>query len=257
MTDKKQTVFFEHILGIFMVFGVRELAGALARAVWALFFQKTGNEEAAGLCITGITALFMLFALWPLYCIRIGREKEYNLLNRRTADWILLIPFGICAALGLNQFMNLLHLTEIKGSYEATRQVLFSGTRVISLLILGFAVPIAEELMFRGLIFRHLKSFMGRKTAVILSALLFGVYHGNMVQGIYAFLMGLLLVWVYERFGSIFAPVLFHCAANSFVYLAADVEALGQNDGIIASCVLGMAGAVFIFMHFYQKNNNI
>ena len=201
MTDKKQTAFFEHILGIFMVFGVRELAGALARAVWALFFQKTGNEEAAGLCITGITALFMLFALWPL--------------------------------------------------------VLFSGTRVISLLILGFAVPIAEELMFRGLIFRHLKSFMGRKTAIVLSALLFGMYHGNMVQGIYAFLMGFLLVWVYERFGSIFAPVLFHCAANSFVYLAADVEVLGQSGGIVVSCALGMAGAVFIFMHYYQKNNNI
>ena len=67
---------------------------------------------------------------------------------------------------------------------------------------------------------------MGLKTvfsawplAVILiyaaAAILFGVYHGSLLQGVYACALGILIGWSYERFKNIFAPILLHMSANA------------------------------------------
>ena len=55
---------------------------------------------------------------------------------------------------------------------------------------------------------------MNIKIAAILSAVLFGVYHGNWVQAPYAIIIGLLAVFLYERYKSVVAPILFHMSAN-------------------------------------------
>jgi len=52
-----------------------------------------------------------------------------------------------------------------------------------------------------------------------ISALLFGVFHGNIVQGIYGTLMGLLIAYVYEKYDNFIAPVIIHVAANFSVYI--------------------------------------
>ena len=51
-----------------------------------------------------------------------------------------------------------------------------------------------------------------------LSGLVFGCYHGNPVQILYASLMGLAMALVYESYGRISAPILFHISANAVVY---------------------------------------
>ena len=62
-------------------------------------------------------------------------------------------------------------------------------------LYASILAPIAEELLFRGYILRSLYPY-GKKFAVFASAFLFGLFHGNLLQTPYAFLMGLLLGWV-------------------------------------------------------------
>lgn len=224
-----------------------------AWVIWNMNFESAGGARASGLAVTGITALILVPVFGCMYRVAIRGAGRENRKEHPAGEWLLLVPFGVCAALGLNQLMNLLHLTQLPGSYESTRRILFSGERMASVLILGLVVPMAEELMFRGLIFSHLKQMTGQKGAFIFSALLFGVYHGNLVQGIYAFLTGLILAYVYERFGSLFAPFLFHCTANIFVYLAADMKILGRMHGMIVSCAAGLAGMGLIFMHYRSK----
>ena len=51
-------------------------------------------------------------------------------------------------------------------------------------------------------------------STAVMSALLFGIYHGNVLQGAYGFFMGILLAWVMERRRTISAPVLMHMSAN-------------------------------------------
>lgn len=78
--------------------------------------------------------------------------------------------------------------------------------------------PIAEEAVFRGIIYNRMKRCFSAKLAVPLSALLFGLYHGNTVQALYGFLLGVIIAIVYERSESFAAPVIFHAMANVTVF---------------------------------------
>lgn len=88
---------------------------------------------------------------------------------------------------------------------------------------IGLLVPIAEELVFRGAILRRLLEAMGhgkRWIAIAVTALLFGIVHGNMAQGVNATLTGLLLGWMYVRTGSLLPCMAFHWTNNTIAYLA-------------------------------------
>ena len=76
-------------------------------------------------------------------------------------------------------------------------------------LYIAFIGPITEELWFRGAVLRSLQPF-GRKLAVVFSALLFGLFHGNLPQGIFAFAFGLILGYTaleYSIFWSMFLHI--------------------------------------------------
>lgn len=74
--------------------------------------------------------------------------------------------------------------------------------------------PAAEELIFRGAIFDRLYLVFPFWLANVLQAALFGVYHGDVIQGIYAFLFGLLLGAVHHVGGSIWNNILTHILFN-------------------------------------------
>ena len=86
--------------------------------------------------------------------------------------------------------------------------------------IIALLVPFTEEIVFRGAILRAaLNSPMKNWLAVVLSALLFAVAHGNMAQMPHAFLLGLLLGWMYERTRSILPGLVVHLVNNSVAFL--------------------------------------
>ncbi len=75
--------------------------------------------------------------------------------------------------------------------------------------------PVLEELMLRGLTV-HILRKTGWKFWIVnvLQAFLFGLMHMNLIQGIYAFLLGLLMGYVYNRYDSLWAGMLFHLGFN-------------------------------------------
>lgn len=81
-------------------------------------------------------------------------------------------------------------------------------------LYLAFFAPIAEEVLFRGLILRVLEP-MGKQFAIVVSAILFGLLHGNVVQIPFGFLVGLVLGYVTVEY-SIFWAIVLH-VINNFV----------------------------------------
>lgn len=74
-------------------------------------------------------------------------------------------------------------------------------------LYVCLAAPIAEELLFRGLVLRSLEPY-GKKFAIVVSAVLFGLYHGNPIQTPYAILVGLILGYVAAEYNIVWAMVL-------------------------------------------------
>lgn len=83
------------------------------------------------------------------------------------------------------------------------------------------AAPLMEEAVFRLGIYGLLRRRLMPKAAAFLSALAFGFYHGNMIQGLYAFLLGFVFAWGYEKclWGKYRMAVLMHAAANGAALL--------------------------------------
>lgn len=146
---------------------------------------------------------------------RNGTFVKYKLNN--ILKYLLIIPFGVFNMLWANYFVALLQLVMPKfmlESYTDTQQIIEGGGFLIQLLTAGIVAPIVEELIFRGLVYRRTKKMTGTIAAAILSAALFGVFHGNWVQAPYAFIIGIVAVFVYEKFKSIVAPIMLHMSAN-------------------------------------------
>lgn len=130
-----------------------------------------------------------------------------------------LLVYGIlCFAAGgvLNVLwsgvLNAMHLSDYFSNQ--TQETLLGSKMLIQVVGLGILVPIAEELVFRGLIYTRMKRFFSVGISIVLSSALFAVYHGNPIQMIFAFPMAVVLAVVFER-GKLFVfPVLFHMGAN-------------------------------------------
>lgn len=131
----------------------------------------------------------------------------------------IVIPIGI-ALIGL--LINLLFektgLTDISRTYNQVRNRQYSVNFSYGILAYGIVAPIIEEIMFRLVCFRLLKKFISVIPAIIISALAFGIYHGNIVQGLYAFLMGILLAVGYHVTDDFKVPVASHALSNILVY---------------------------------------
>ena len=86
---------------------------------------------------------------------------------------------------------------------------------LIPALSITVAAPLAEELMFRGVIQTRLERAMPVWAAVVLQAVLFGVVHGTPIQMAYAFLLGLAFGFLRSRTGSILPGIAAHAAFNA------------------------------------------
>jgi len=136
---------------------------------------------------------------------------------------IMLVFFGI----GTNALMELLVMLMQKlpfyadhyEEYVEMTSMIFGDSVFFTFLSAGVVGPILEEIMFRGLIFGELRKIMPIKIALVVQALLFGVYHIDLIQGTYAAIIGLFLGFVYYRTGSMIAPTVVHMAVNLFSFV--------------------------------------
>lgn len=138
--------------------------------------------------------------------------KQIRFTDRKNV--FLIVGLGIFLSTGLGRFVSLLPLDNVIGNYEMTSNSLLRGSLFIQILSLAVIVPLAEELIYRGLVFARMRKFMDDKTAMVAVSVLFGVFHFNLLQGVYACLLSILLVCVYLRYQSVFACVIVHSAAN-------------------------------------------
>lgn len=113
-------------------------------------------------------------------------------------------------ATALEWLLNLIGFSAM----EAVEMATISGTTFSMYVYVCFLGPIAEELLFRGLVLRTLKPW-GKQTAILISAIVFGLFHGNVVQIPFAFAVGVVLGYVAVEYSITWAIVLH--IINNFV----------------------------------------
>lgn len=93
-----------------------------------------------------------------------------------------------------------------------------STNKISTFISVVIFAPILEELFCRGIILRGLLHHTSPIKAIILSAFMFGIMHLNPWQAIPAFIIGLLMGWIYWRTQSIWATIFLHFVNNGFSY---------------------------------------
>ena len=147
----------------------------------------------------------------------VQEESGKTVFGVKEALWMLLL--GAAIGIGLNLVFSVLGLTKASEAFNRVAGEQFSRPLPEALLLYGVAAPLWEEAVFRKGVYGLARQLTGFTAAMILSAALFGIYHGNVVQGLYGFLMGLVLAVSYEKYKTLLAPILFHGGANIAVWL--------------------------------------
>lgn len=167
------------------------------------------------------------------------RIREQCLRQERKIRWkrkwgfreVLLAAAGaVCISRGVNLFLGLTFLPRFFRGYETVQAELYGASPLSQAAASVLSAPVLEELLMRGLIYPRLRDvFSGPRAAVFGSALIFGLFHGNVVQGLYAFCLGLFFAQVYESLDSLLPVIIAHGAANGATLLAARFSLWGQG----------------------------
>ncbi|MBQ3105392.1 MAG: CPBP family intramembrane metalloprotease [Lachnospiraceae bacterium] len=176
------------------------------------------------------------------------RGKDTRGIGKRLWDRhsILLMGASVCIGLAVNSWFFLLGITTGSDSYAQVAAAQFSLPFWMAVLLYGCLTPIAEEWVFRGVVYRRMRGYYGKKTALFGSALVFGVFHGNPVQAAYGMLLGILLALCCDRYESILLPMVLHGGINVAVYAATVIPSVNKAvfspfGAMVLSVSAGMA----------------
>lgn len=215
--------------------------------------------------ITEITAFSALVTI-PFLAIMMNsdrnKEKKAGLIPNKKATWkeyLYVIGISIPFSLGLNNILLLSNLAEYSEAYQETSEILYSPSFPVQILCVGIIIPIMEEMIFRGLIYRRMRRNVSMVKAMIFTSLMFGLYHGNSVQFIYALLSGLLLSYMYEKYGSLKAPVLAHMLMNIVSCALTEVDVFTwifsdmMRVAVITILCAAIASTMFLFIRRIEE----
>jgi hypothetical protein len=211
--------------------------------------------------------MFVCFGLW--YYLR---EKKYHYLpnykkafsGRNVLSMAGIAFFGQYAS---NLIVILIYvvLPDAFEKYQETMQLLEidAGNPFVMVFIVGLFGPLVEEILFRGMIFGKLRRAYSFWPSALISGILFGVFHMNLVQGLYAAVFGVVLAYIFEKTETIWGCYMLHAFFNISSYIISGYESALSGIGIevpaVAELALGVIslGIVIVLLRRFGKNSRL
>ncbi len=156
-----------------------------------------------------ISQPMMLLSVIAYRLMRCGNMNGIKISMRGFDPTILL--WGILIVISLDIVINPL-------MEQLPPSIIPSGRGVYMILSLAVVAPLFEELLCRGVILESIRRKRGALMACFVSALIFGLMHFEARSSLNAFVIGILLGYLYLRTNSIFAPMLLHSVNNILAY---------------------------------------
>lgn len=193
---------------------IQVVVSMLVQGVWMLVMGKESAMNATGMIITMavFSVLTMVVFLWAKWSV-VSRHWV------RTRPWFVLF-WCVMAALGalIPSVWIQEHMPELPNIVEGEFDMIMKDRW--GYLVVGLLAPLAEEMVFRGAVLRSLLRWKENPwIGIVISAVLFAVIHMNPAQMPHAFLIGLLLGWLYYRTDSIVPGVVYHWVNNTVAYV--------------------------------------
>ncbi|MBG92441.1 MAG: hypothetical protein CL792_00455 [Chloroflexi bacterium] len=189
---------------------------------------------------------FTLTIFWQLsfifLVVILAKRRDLNFSQigfQKPENWKVVVSlifacYGILIFYGL--LIELITLAGVDpGLLKGTNQIVITETdssihTILYIAVLAIAVvvvaPIAEEVFFRGLIYRAISGIYSPLIGIIVSGFLFGLFHFNLGVLVPFSLIGMLLAWGFQSTGSLFVPIAVHFVINSVSYVVTVVGGL-------------------------------
>ena len=193
---------------------IQVMAGFIVQGLWTLISGESVTPNATSIILT--TVLFSV-AVMTVFLWAKWSEVSKHWIRKR--PWVTLV-WCVVAALGaiIPSVWLQEHMPELPNIAEDTFDMIMRDRW--GYLSIGLLAPLAEELVFRGAILRSLLRWTKQPwVAIAVSAIFFAAAHLNPAQLPHAFLVGLLLGWMYYRTDSIVPCVVYHWVNNTVAYV--------------------------------------
>ena len=159
-----------------------------------------------------------------------GFEPEYPLDNnnfggRSGLSMALIVSVMAISAAFVTEPVSML-LPEMSEARKIAMEQMLKGPVWIVLISVSVFAPFFEEWLCRGIILRGLLKKMKPGWAIVISALIFGLIHMNLWQAIPAFIIGVILGYVYYKTGSLKLTMLMHCVNNTLSVILSRIPGL-------------------------------
>jgi membrane protease YdiL (CAAX protease family) len=237
--------------------GIEILVGSLVLLAYQLL-KGTGTElDAMGVIISSglagvVTIAVFLAAKWAVVSRHWIRTRPWAVLF-----WCVIATLGsLIPSSWLQELMP-----ELPNTAEKAFDLVLKDRW--GYFIVGLLAPLSEELVFRGAILRELLKWKENPwIGIIISAMLFSLVHMNPVQMPHAFLVGILLGWLYYRTDSIIPGVIWHWVNNTVAYVMYNLtnpdETLLEYFGSQQRVLMAVGFSLMIFLPaLYQLNQRL
>lgn len=235
------------VLG-YVIYGIicgKGYAAALAEVT----ILGQSSETNIMIAISAISAILSFIWCGILYIRSSWREEHIDYRNIFSAKNILTvfcIGSGCCILLTFLLSMLTSIFPEMFQNYTELMSNFENGNLVLTLFYAVLIGPVSEEMIFRGAVFDRVYTAFPFWKANMIQAALFGIYHMNIIQGLYAFCLGMILGLIVKATGSILCSMLTHIIFNGTSYVLPVLFGTGiaavNVAVLVAALVLVIAG---------------
>lgn len=267
---------------LLLIFGL-----AFSSVLGALFMLSgEGMDDITNIQIGQVISQVFGFMLPPVLYVMLVKEKPFDYLGfKKLQSWS---PLGIVAIFTIIPFLAMvtewndsislpesMAVIEQKLRYiqelanETTERFMTEGSLFSGLLIVAALAAISEELLFRSVIQKaFVKICRNAHVGIILTAIVFSAFHGDIFGFFPRFILGLMLGYMFYLSGSIFPSMLMHFVNNGTIVMLfylnkkevinVDVETFGSTDNVLLVVLsLVVTVAIFIICNRFSKRQDV
>lgn len=252
---KKVGWYLMSVLPVLMMIVVQFLASIVITVWYMLNYGVSAGAQMVLDNLIGVTVVtqvltLLISGLWYYLWIARGRRREGDIerpeFSLRSAGSILCLAIGAQGLIGMLlvawQYIN---PEQIEAYSELMETAGIGELTVFSAIATVVMAPLGEEIVCRGLTVECLKrTGAGFWVINVVQAVLFGIMHLNLVQGVYAFLVGLVCGYLAMKYKNLLASMLFHLCFNGYsafgTPLLEKLEAMNSTVYYIGCLVMGI-----------------
>ena len=228
---------------------------AVSIIVMSLCTMIMGDSQAHFVARQLVTTLVTIPFMMPFYKqdrALAGREGIHDWFNGEKLCMIgVSILIVACISISLNNIISMTPLVTASLGYQEANANFYGSTLVLELISSALMTPILEELVFRGILFTRLKIMLPKIPAIMI----FAAVHFNIVQFIYAFLLGIVLAILMDQADHVYPAIIGHITANLIAVLRTETGILNRTmDKSVFAWVISVVllvvgvGALIIFV---------